>query len=202
MKGSTMKALTVILLALTVTAYADRAETHLKAGRLLEVNGYDVSVSQPRFTPATNPDGFTLSWVGPATSENWTMTDVDAVVLPADYVWPTPRVLQQLGEIEVQTLVLQSYTNNAVGYEVFIHDDGTLDAIIDHASPRRSEADKNLEKDTRKALRDTRKASAIAKGDQSKTDATRANSVPALRAAVVLLQEQIEEMQKIMGIRP
>jgi len=109
----------------------------------------------------------------------------------------TPLVFDQ--PLETPALVLQSHEAE-IGVGVIADDDGALLTFAYHASPIPSPSEIKARKDAAKAKRSAAKAVVIDKGVEFRNANASANNVPAMRAALVILQEQMAAIQELIGV--
>jgi hypothetical protein len=99
--------------------------------------------------------------------------------------------------IEVPSLIVQT-TTNQIGMELWIRDDGVTAWIPAHASPMKTLAERRALANAGFAARDSLVTNMAGRATSAKAKVNAANSVPALRAAVLELQAQIDELTKVM----
>jgi hypothetical protein len=106
--------------------------------------------------------------------------------------------IEPLG-IELPVIVLQSVTND-YGIGVIASDDGALLTYVDHQSPRPPQA--VIDARIAEALAERRAGVESARINRAAAipAAAAANSIPALREAVRLLQAQVDALMALQGI--
>jgi len=97
-------------------------------------------------------------------------------------------------------LVIPAETNN-IGYAIFVDDAGSLFTVQVHASPWLSKTQIMAEASAKIAANNVAATNSVSSGDQARSDAAAASSVAELREAVDLMQDQIDELQRILNIR-
>jgi regulator of protease activity HflC (stomatin/prohibitin superfamily) len=123
--------------------------------------------------------------------------DVLALAAEMDAAATAPRI--EPNGIEVPVIVLQSATND-YGIGVIASDDGALLTYVDHQSPRPPPA--VIQARIAEALAERRAGVESARTNRAAAipAAAAANSIPALREAVRLLQAQVDALMALNGI--
>jgi hypothetical protein len=150
-------------------------------------------------------------WIGPTVNDRdwientlWARTNDPATMVRLNNMIAEierPPLVPYGLEIGAGSLFVIPGGTNDVGYAVFVDDEGSLFTVEVHASPWLSQTQIMAEANAKIAANSASATNSTVRGDQARSEASSATTLPELSQAVDLMQDQIDELQRILNIR-